>query len=179
MSDQNFSARRCKETRKPLADKCPDVSFFQCSKCDGLYFNTNQISTKKAKIYCCDEEVEKLIPKDLSSFEMNLELSYIITGGYNDNSVEVKWNPYGEIVSPKWIFLKTFKGGYLKYVDKRPPLVFALADTDAFAYCDEQVCLECVFRCKRGFVLYIYIEELGLISIPLDKMNAHWQSEKQ
>lgn len=57
-------------------------------------------------------------------------------------------------------------------------MVFALADTDAFAYCDEDPCLECVFRCKRGFVIYIYEEETGLVEIPLDKMNAHWESQK-
>ena len=79
---------------------------------------------------------------------------------------------------PEWIYLKTFTGGYLKYVssEKRPPMVFALADTDAFAYCDEDPCLECVFRCKRGFIIYVYDSRAGLIEVPLDKMNAQWQS---
>lgn len=81
--------------------------------------------------------------------------------------------------NPEWIYLKTFTGGYLKYIaeGKRPPMVFALADTDAFAYCDEDPCLECVFRCKRGFILYVYGKRAGLIEVPLDKMNAQWQSK--
>jgi hypothetical protein len=84
--------------------------------------------------------------------------------------------PYGR--HPEWIYLKTFTGGYLKYVmeGKHSPMVFALADTDAFCYCDEDPCLECVFRCKRGFIIYVYDRQTGLVAVPLDKMNAQWQS---
>ena len=69
-----------------------------------------------------------------------------------------------------------FKNIYRRVFEKRPPMVFALADTDAFAYCDEDPCLECVFRCKRGFIIYVFDERAGLIEVPLDKMNAQWQS---
>ena len=55
-------------------------------------------------------------------------------------------------------------------------MVFALADTDAFCYCDEDPCLECVFRCKRGFTAYIYDPKAGLVELPLDMMTAHWQT---
>ena len=74
-----------------------------------------------------------------------IEADYQITGGYNDNAVKVSWKrkPYGS--HPEWVYLKTFTGGYLKYISdgKRSPVVFALADTDAFCYCDEDPCLEC------------------------------------
>ena len=99
-----------------------------------------------------------------------MDITYQITGGYNDNAVRVSWKmkPYGR--HPEWIYLKTFTGGYLKYVmeGKHSPMVFALADTDAFCYCDEDPCLECVFRCKRGFIIYVYDRQTGLVAVPLD-----------
>jgi hypothetical protein len=58
-------------------------------------------------------------------------------------------------------------------------MVFALADTDAFCYCDEDPCLECVFRCKRGFTVYAYSEGTGLLEMPLDRMTAHWQTREK
>lgn len=105
-------------------------------------------------------------------------MDYQITGGYNDNSVRVTWKTFDLKHRPDWIYLKTFTGGYLKYVAdmKQSPMVFALADTDAFAYCDEDPCLECVFRCKRGFMIYVCTKEGELIELPLDRMTAHWQS---
>ena len=110
-----------------------------------------------------------------------MELSYQITGGYNDNAVKVSWKTKKQECVPQWIYLKTFTGGYLKYVmkEKRSPMVFALADTDAFCYCDEDPCLECVFRCKRGFAVYAYSEGTGLLEMPLDRMTAHWQTREK
>ena len=55
---------------------------------------------------------------------------------------------------------------------KRSPLVFALADEDAYAYCDEDPCLECIFMCKRGFVFLAYVEGFGLVRLPLERAVA-------
>ena len=43
----------------------------------------------------------------------------------------------------RWFGLKTFTGMQHKYVTpkKWPPVVFALADEDAFAYCDKNPCV--------------------------------------
>ena len=124
------------------------------------------------------KKAERLIPEEADSTRDVMDITYQITGGYNDNAVRVSWKmkPYGR--HPEWIYLKTFTGGYLKYVmeGKHSPMVFALADTDAFCYCDEDPCLECVFRCKRGFIIYVYDRQTGLVAVPLDKMNAQWQS---
>lgn len=124
------------------------------------------------------KKAERLVPGEADSVRDVMDITYQITGGYNDNAVRVSWKmkPYGR--HPEWIYLKTFTGGYLKYVmeGKHSPMVFALADTDAFCYCDEDPCLECVFRCKRGFIIYVYDRQTGLVAVPLDKMNAQWQS---
>ena len=106
-----------------------------------------------------------------------MELSYQITGGYNDNAVQVFFD-MEEGHELEWLYLKTFTGGYMKYIGpgKRSPCVFALADEDAFSYCDEDPCLECTFWCKRGFVVYGYVSKLGLVEMPLDQVSPYWQS---
>jgi len=179
MIDQKFGSKRCRDTRKPPANQCPDVTFYQCQECGGLSFITGEAAKKEVEFICCQKKAKHLIPLDLDSCNKDIELNYKITGGYNDNAVEVSWNHFGSFDPPEWVYLKTFTGGYLKYINKtkRPPLVFSLADTDAFAYCDESPCLECVFRCKRGFVLYAYFRQIGLIAVALDKMTAQWQSD--
>lgn len=80
------------------------------------------------------KKAERLVPGEADSVRDVMDITYQITGGYNDNAVRVSWKmkPYGR--HPEWIYLKTFTGGYLKYVmeGKHSPMVFALADTDAF-----------------------------------------------
>lgn len=178
MIEQKFGPRRCRDTRKPLACQCPDVVFYRCMECGALFPVTGGKELEKKEISCCGKKASRLEATDAQKVSSQIQVTYQITGGYNDNVVRVSWKCVSPKEHPDWIYLKTFTGGYLKYVseEKRPPMVFALADTDAFAYCDEDPCLECVFRCKRGFIVYVYDSRAGLIEIPLDKMNAQWQS---
>lgn len=180
MIEQKFGPRRCRDTRKPREFECPDVVFYRCPVCGALYPVTGGTALEEKEILCCSRRAERLVPVEGETVEDRIKVTYQITGGYNDNAVRVSWKMASPKLHPEWIYLKTFTGGYLKYVreDKRPPMVFALADTDAFAYCDEDPCLECVFRCKRGFIIYVYDREAGLVAVPLDKMNAQWQTKK-
>ena len=99
---------------------------------------------------------------------------YQIIGGYDQNGIQVYWP---EEYCPEWIWLHTFSGGQLKFVPegKVPPVTFALAEEDAYAYCDEDPCLECVFRCKKGFLLYFYVPEMGLLTMPMDRLKKYWE----
>lgn len=177
MAEQRFGPRRCRDARKPLAGQCPQVWFYRCDVCGTLFPVVSPVGETVnvgRDIICCGVKAKELIPVDEEDVETGTVVTYKITGGYNDNAIRVSWKG----MMPEWIYLKTFTGGYLKYVakEKRPPVVFALADTDAFAYCDEDPCLECVFRCKRGFSIYAYSRDTGLIQVPIDKMTAQWQS---
>ena len=178
MIEQTFGPRRCRDSKKPPSDQCPGVSFYRCENCGSLFLITGDNTHSEKEIFCCGIKTVHLIPDSPDLVKDKITLDYKITGGYNDNAVKVYWEAKKTEYIPEWIYLKTFTGGYLKYVSKakRPPLVFSLADTDAFAYCDEDPCLECVFRCKRGFVIYSYSRETGLTYVPLDKMTAQWQS---
>ena len=120
--------------------------------------------------------MELLQVKASSEFLDEVSIDYKIIGGYNENVVEVFWKIKDKGISIEWIYLRTFTGGQLKYLvnPKKTSFVFALADEDAYVYCDEDPCLECVFQCKRGFEIYAYIKERGLIRIPLERMHAIW-----
>lgn len=115
---------------------------------------------------------------DLEDVPEGVFLDYSIVGGYNNNAVEFSWRIDDPAYSLQWAALKTFTGMQLKYVTpkKRSPLIFALADEDAYVYCDESPCLECIFMCKRGFVLYARINGLGIVKIPLTRASAYWES---
>ena len=116
MIEQKFGPRRCKDTRKPLEKQCPDVIFYRCPECGALYPVTGGTNLEEKEILCCGKKAERLIPEEADSTRDVMDITYQITGGYNDNAVRVSWKmkPYGR--HPEWIYLKTFTGGYLKYV---------------------------------------------------------------
>ena len=88
MIEQKFGPRRCRDTRKPRADQCPDVVFYRCRSCNSLFPVTGGQALLEKKILCCNEEAERLAPTDAQGAKELLELSYQITGGYNDNAVK-------------------------------------------------------------------------------------------
>ncbi len=182
MPKQTFSQRRCRDGRKPLWNTSPDVVFYQCETCGALYPVTTfgEEAGKAIEVSCCGHKLEQLVPQkydEEKGLPNGIQLSYQIVGGFNDNAIKVAWKEPTYTWKPKWIYMKTFVGGYLKYIkeNKKSPMVFALADTDAFCYCDRDPCVECTFRCKRGFIIYYYGDDIGLVEIPIDKMNPYWQ----
>lgn len=175
MQNQEFGPRRSKETTKPRVEG-PQLIFYHCTDC-GSVFQASSLREGSVPM-CCNERMESLKAKDSLEVSDDILIEYKITGGYNENVVEVFWKVKNEIISIEWIYLKTFTGGQLKYVTnpKKNSFVFAMADEDAYVYCDENPCLECTFRCKREFEIYAYIKGEGLIKLSLDRMNANWHS---
>ena len=78
-----------------------------------------------------------------------LDLDYQIDGSNYKKALRVTWKVKEPGYEPRWFAVKTFTGIMTKYVTPKmwPPIVFAFADEDAYAYCDEDPCLECTFRC--------------------------------
>lgn len=180
MSEQTYGPRRCRDSRKLPLDQCAEVKFYHCRQCKSILHETG-LELKEKHLTCCGEEMKHLAgisPEQAQAIYPGVKVDYKIVGGYNDNAVQVFWNQTDPQVRPVWVYLKTFTGGYMKYLSKtkRPPIVFALADMDAFSYCDEDPCLECTFRCKRGFEIYAWIEKAGLVQISLDKMSPYWET---
>lgn len=170
MPAQEYSPRRSRTSRKPWPE-CPDIVIYRCAKCGMLLQNLGYGEPPEPPV-CCGEAAERLKPFQPGA-NPELEARYRIVGGLNNSAVEVFWS--GE-ARPEWIMLKTFTGSYIRYLTekKRPPMVFPLADEDAYVYCDRPVCEQCVFRCKRGFVIYIYYKEYGLLEMPMDEMSGYF-----
>lgn len=116
------------------------------------------------------------MPSDPEKLKETVLINYRIVGGYNENAIEVSWRIRDNKDSLEWVYIKTFTGGQIKYVTNplKTSFIFALADEDAYVYCDEDPCLECTFRCKRGFEIYAFLKESGLIKMPMDRMQANW-----
>lgn len=171
--EQRYSPRRSRATRKPSVT-CPETVFYRCPKC-GQVIQQLDRPREGGTLICCGTAMERLEPKQLAELPAGMRLDHRIVGGYNDNAVEFIWDGPCQL---EWVFLRTFTGGCIKYPPpkKRPPIIFSLADEDAYAYCDESPCLECVFRCKRGFILYAYLSGVGLVELPIDRMDPYWQT---
>lgn len=178
--DQRYGPRRSRATRKPSVH-CPQTAFFRCGRCGRLVQRLDWGEEAGGGLACCGAPMEALSPIQLQDLPQGVALDYRITGGYNDNVVELEWASEDPACRLEWAYLRTFTGGILKYPPpgKRPPLIFPLADEDAYAYCDQSPCLECVFRCKRGFILYVCLSGVGLVELPIDRMNPYWETKSQ
>lgn len=193
-----FGHLRSRETRKPSVF-APPVTFYRCRSCGNLMATMqgaqgNQtgalqgaqeaqpeaLQGARGAVRCCEAPMEALAPHAPEEFADEITLSYQIIGSLNENAVKAMWECRDLDERPEWIWLRTFSGAQLKYVKpgKRSPLMFGLADEDAYAYCDKDPCVECTFRCKRGFGLYYYFEKRGVIWLPLERMSARQQSRK-
>ncbi|MGJ7920041.1 hypothetical protein [Neobacillus sp. LXY-4] len=174
MVEKEFGPLRSRASRKPWPE-CPDIVIYSCYHCNRLYQGLAYEVPQQEPV-CCDVSMERLKPLSLDEVLPEINVDYQIVGGHNQNAVQVFWETTLPSDNPEWVLLKTFSGGYMKYVTskKRPPMVFPLADEDAYVYCDESPCLQCVFRCKRGFIIYVYIKSRGLIMVPLEKMSARY-----
>ena len=186
-----FSPTRTHATWKPRVTPVP-VPYFRCSVCgavlqgvDGdveITMSDNHRSQVAELPYahtdfhpeCCGKPMERLEGISYLEVKDKLDLDYQIVGSYDHNALRVTWKVVEPGYEPRWFAIKTFTGVMTKYVTpkKWPPIVFAFADEDAYAYCDEDPCLECTFRCKRGMEVYCYTPKIGLIVMPLERMVA-------
>lgn len=173
MQKQKFGIKRSGETTKPKV-MGPEIQFYKCSSCESVI---QIIGSLIDDFTCCSDNMMKpIVPIDYGEIKGRIIINYQIIGGYNDNAVKVYWEILEKKDNIEWIYVKTFTGGQIKYVTNpnKTSFIFALADEDAYVYCDEDPCLECTFRCKRGFEIFIYLKTSGLIKIPIERMQAKW-----
>lgn len=187
-----YSPTRTHATWKPRVTSA-HVPFFHCTECgavlqgmDGAQPNDLVNDGERSLIFepayaqnefhpsCCGKPMERMEAIPAAEVEDRFKFTYQIMGGMNNNCIKVDWRTPDSSCKPRWFALKTFTGVMTKYVQpkKWPPIVFALADEDAFAYCDKDPCVECTFRCKRGMEIYAYVDNIGLVVLPLDRMVA-------
>lgn len=176
LTEQEFGPRRSRTARKPWPE-CPDIVIYRCSHCGRLYQGLGYAGAEQEQL-CCTAPLKQLQPLQPEDLWPEISVDYKIVGGFNQSAVQVFWATKQPADKPEWVLLQTFTGGYLKYVTagKQPPLVFPLADEDAYVYCDRNICRECIFRCKRGFSIYLYIKTKGLVVVPLEKIADYFKA---
>lgn len=143
----------------------PDVDIYHCPEC-GAYLTG--WSDEKSLPCCCGREMEHVQAIPNERLEESLQINYRIRGSLNNNCVVVTWGK----VKPLWIMLESFRGTQFFYVENSYKEVFALAGSDAYAYCDKDPCAECSFRCKRGFILYAMLPGIGVVKRELDRIST-------
>lgn len=172
MIDSSKISTRCRIShRAPFRSKEP--IFYKCAHCNNLMIQASP-ELESVVIFCCEKQMTELKPisTDEAPEDELHQIEYLISGGFEQNAIKVhigrSSHPMDEEHHIQWIYLYTFQGGQLKYLAKRKPpeAIFALAEEDAFSYCDRQPCEmgrgDCQFKCKRGWVLYAYCNVHGL-----------------
>ncbi|NLI94116.1 MAG: desulfoferrodoxin [Peptococcaceae bacterium] len=164
LSIQPKTKTRSKNSIRPRFLSAEPV-FYRCRQCGNLIiYSKKQVTSPQ--LVCCDQPMEELIP-DMPGFPVQEHLPVItISGGFESNIITVN---VGEIPHPmeenhhvEWIYLRTFQGGQLKYLEpgQKPETIFGLTEADAYVYCDRPVCkmgkAHCMFNCKRGFTAYAF-----------------------
>ena len=179
-TEQRMSPTRTRASWKPGVSSHP-LPFFRCTECHAVLCAVDDAADLRIDRSlrredatlpfagnafapsCCGRIMERLEPLP-DGQRAGFSIGYEVVGGVDANALRVRWSSTS--AHPlRWVALKTVTGVQLKYVlpGKKPPLVFAFADEDAYAYCNEDPCRACTFRCKRGFHLYAYLDGLGLI----------------
>lgn len=142
-----------------------DIEIYHCTECGGYltgWTDTHMLPK------CCEKEMEAVSFVPNEELDRSLQLDYKIRGSLNNNCIVVTWGK----VKPEWILLESFRGSQFFYVENSFKEVFALAGTDAYAYCDKDPCAECSFRCKRGFIIYALMPGIGIVKREVDRIST-------
>ncbi len=178
----SFSPTRTKAQHKPRVAE-GDLAFFASGSSLAMQIGSLNQAAKpndhgELMLPCCETESAATLPILELDRAPGVTLEYSIEGGFNSNAIFCRCSinqQQAELQDSRviWVALKTFTGFQFKYVtpNKYGPIKFALADEDAFVYCNKQPCEECGFRCKRGFILYAAISGVGVIRLPLDRVS--------
>lgn len=152
MPSRKFSITRSTATRRPSVMR-HTPQFFKMKGQDQVFAT---ISGSELEQY---PSIVEPLPVTMNQNEDERTPKYQIIGGFNNNCVEVTLPDTllnSENHQIEWVCLLTFTGFQFKYIvaNSKKKLLFALADEDAYAYCDKDPCEECRFKCKNGFAVY-------------------------
>ncbi|MCL5457334.1 hypothetical protein M3M33_01475 [Loigolactobacillus coryniformis] len=154
-----FSITRSQATRRPVVIR-PTPKFYQLTGGNQIIATLEEPSKLK------NDSLFHEIPVILNQDDQRTP-NYKIIGGFNNNCVQVELSE--QLLASiehhvEWVCLLTFTGFQFKYVsnNSKQKLLFALADEDAYCYCDKNPCEECRFKCKNGFAVYTYWQGEGI-----------------
>ena len=170
-----LSPTRTRATWKPrIGDE--DVPLFTCATCGRTYVGLGsapaQIMTDQWRSVimqppyaqvgqptCCGQPVQPTTLRSTRATAVGYTIDFL--GGMDNNRLVLSWT--AEASEPRCIVVKTLTGIMQRLLSPcetaQRHAVFALADEDAYCYCDLDPCEHCVANCKRGFVIYALCED--------------------
>lgn len=167
---------QCMTSRRPEY-RTGEPEFYRCGVCGAVEVKYRSFTTQgEARPgTCCGRALVRLESCADEVLAAEHRLDYCIFGGFAHNAVRVEvsggLHPMGEDHRIEWIYLRTFQGGQMKYLPPRGPsaALFAMAEEDAFVFCDREVCRmgweRCLFQCKRDHIAYAYCSRHGLFRL--------------
>lgn len=142
-----------------------DIDIYHCSECGSYLTGWTENSSTPC---CCGREMERVEAVLNEKLDAKDRIDYRIRGSLNNNCIVVTWGR----IKPKWILMESFRGSQFFHVENSFKEVFALAGSDAYAYCDKDPCAECSFRCKRGFAIYAELPGIGVVKQEVDRIST-------
>ncbi len=104
-------------------------------------------------------------PKEPGESE-RYRIRYAFVGGKDQHAVKVHIDGAnaGEH-DIKWIYVRSYTGGQIRFIkpDQDAHALLAMAEDDAYMFCQNDPCIECAFACKVGFEIFAYSESEGLL----------------
>lgn len=169
---------QCTTSRRPEY-RTGEPEFYRCGLCGAVEVKYPPLSGQAEGTFrpgtCCGRPLERLEPCGDEALWAEHRLDYCIFGGFAHNAVRVEvdggLHPMRAGHRIEWLYLRTFQGGQMKYLPQRGPAaaVFAMAEEDAFVFCDREVCRmgweHCLFQCKRDHMAYAYCDQHGLFRL--------------
>lgn len=101
-------------------------------------------------------------PSDQSKYR----IQYAYIGGPDQFTVElVVEGAEANAHDIEWLYVRTHTGGQIKFMkeDQAAKALFAMADDDAYMFCQNDPCLECAFACKVEFAFFAFSRSEGLL----------------
>ena len=153
-----------------MVSRCPAMNndrpvFFRCGICGSISIVYGDCSLTEFKCGCNGTRQRLETPGSEEKDGIHA-LSYVFFGGAEHNAVQISVgdgnHPMTEEHRIQWIYLLTYEGGQLKYLDTslKARTTFAMAGMDAYSYCNRHIChmghKHCQFQCKRGWEIYAY-----------------------
>lgn len=187
--DEYIAPTRTKATWKPRVIDT-HLTFLRCETCGRVFLQQDSATPIEnpgkgrdrisilpfepptGPVSCCGEPMQPVPMVEWDEVRDRIDLEHETLGGVNSNAMRIHWEVIEEGCVPRWVCIKTFTGHQTKYItpDKKSPLTFGYADEDAFGYCHDNPCRECVFRCKSGFEIYVYVENIGIVHENMERI---------
>lgn len=166
---QNYTTA-CMTSRRPPMHSSHPV-FYRCESCGSVSIEYGGCPLTGSKCGCNGTRLRLETPGPDEEDRTHI-LSYVFFGGAQHNAVRISVgggsHPMTEEHRIEWIYLLTYEGGQMKFLDTslKAQAVFAMAGNDAYSYCDRSICRmgreHCQFQCKGGWEVYAYCSLHGL-----------------